>query len=170
MAASLARFGDPQARFWVMRFYHQASVVRAEVAPEEMTRFGLDLMLGKDPTMEKLDIEFTFAMTQISMEGKSKAFAAGFLSTLRDDARLASKAGLGEMLQALIFVPEACDAIVAGARDTGIALPADADCSNDALRDALLAYAEKAGPAGIEARARADAVPEVFTIAGATPP
>jgi hypothetical protein len=36
--------------------------------------------------------------------------------------------------------------------------------------DALLAYAVKAGPSGIEAKARADAVPEVFAIAGATPP
>ena len=40
----------------------------------------------------------------------------------------------------------------------------------DALRDALLDYAEKTGPAGVEAEARAAAVAEVFAIAGATPP
>jgi hypothetical protein len=170
-AATLARLGDPQARFWIMRYYHQASAVRAEVKPEEMARFGLDLMLGKDPTFEKLDIEFTFAITQISMDGKRDAFAAGFLSTLRDDARLASKAGLGEMLQALIFVPEACDAIVAAAIDAGIeGLSPNDGCDNEALGEGLLAYAEKAGPSGIEAKARAEAVPEIYTIAGATPP
>ena len=171
MAASLARFGDPHARFWLMRYYHQAAAVRAEVSAEEMARFGLDLMLGNDPAMEKLDIEFTFAITQISMEGKRAAFAAGFLSTLRDDARLASKAGLGEMLQALIFVPEACDAIVAAAIDAGIeGLSPNDGCDNEALGEGLLAHAVKAGPSGIEAKARADAVAEVFAIAGATPP
>jgi TPR repeat protein len=171
MAASLARFGDPHARFWLMRYYDDAAVVRAEVSPEEMARFGLDLMLGKDPAMEKLDIEFTFAITQISMEGKRDGFAAGFLSTLRDDARLANRAGLGEMLQALIFVPEACDAIVEAAINAGIeGLSPNDGCDNEALGEVLLAYAEKAGPSGIEAKARSDAVAEVFALAGATPP
>jgi hypothetical protein len=171
MAASLARFGDPHARFWLMRYYDDAAVLRAEISPEEMARFGLDLMLGKDPAMEKLDIEFTFAITQISMEGKRDAFAAGFLSTLRDDARLASKAGLGEMLQALIFVPEACDGIVAAAVNAGIeGLSPNDGCDSEALGEGLLAYAQKAGPSGIEAKARAEAVAEVFAIAGVAPP
>jgi hypothetical protein len=171
MAASLARFGDPHARFWLMRYYDDAAVVRAEIGPEEMARFGLDLMLGKDPAMEKLDIEFTFAITQISMEGKRDKFAAGFLSTLRDDARLANKAGLGDMLQALIFVPEACDAIVEAAINAGIGgLSPNDGCDNEAVGAGLLAYAEKAGPSGIEAKARTGAVPEVYEIAGVTPP
>ena len=171
MAASLARFGDPHARFWLMRYYDDAAAVRAEVSPEEMARFGLDLMLGKDPAMEKLDIEFTFAITQISMEGKRDKFAEGLLSTLRDDARLATKAGLGEMLQTLIFVPEACDAIVEAAINAGIeGLSPNDGCDHEALGEGLLAYAGKAGPSGIDAKARVDAVAEVFALAGATPP
>jgi hypothetical protein len=68
-----------------------------------------------------------------------------------------------------VFVPGGCDMLLAGAKKMGVeGLPED-NCDNRETRDALLAFAAKAGPSDIETKARQAAVQEIYKIAGATP-
>jgi TPR repeat protein len=170
MVANLARFGDRQSRWALMRNYHmpEAALVRAIVTPSEMTRFGIDLMLTADPTMEKLDTEFTFAMAQIYMDGHSEEFAESFLAMLREDDRLHSRPALGDLLMALVFVPGACDAVIEKAVAEGAGqLSAGGYCGDLAVRDGFLAFAESAAPSDIEALARNSAAAEILAMTGA---
>jgi TPR repeat protein len=171
MVADLARFGDRESRWALMRNYHfpEATMLRSIVSPAEMTRFGIDLVLTADPTMEKLDGEFTFAMAQIYMDGHSAEFAESFVAMLREDARLRSRPVLGELLMALVFIPGACDAaidraIAEGARE----LSPGGYCGDLPVRDGFLAFAESALPADIEAMARRAAAGKITAMTRVT--
>jgi hypothetical protein len=169
MLAPLARYGEPISRWVLLRWYDQSPLVGEAVSPEEITRYGIDLMLTKDQRMEKLSIEFNFAITELYKAHQSQAFADGFLAELRDDPRLKVKQTLDDLLGELIFIPGGCDMLLEGAAKAGVTgLPED-DCNNRETRDALLAYAEKAGLAGVETKAREAAVPQIYKIAGVAP-
>lgn len=164
--AALARLGAAMPRWALLRAYHGSTVVRAAVSAEEMTRFALDLLLTADPRMDKLAIEFAFATAQMERDGAGQSFADGFLSILRDDARLRDPVALDDMLHQFIFAPQACTMLLDGARARGVdGLPAD-ECAVPQARKALLVHAEAAGPSGVEAAARAAAVPAAYAIAG----
>jgi hypothetical protein len=170
MVASLARFGDRPSRWALIRNYHvpDAELIRAIVTPAAMTRFGIDLMLTADPSMEKLDTEFTFAMAQIYMDGHSAEFAGSFIAMLREDKRLRSRPVLGDILMALVFVPGACDAVIERALAEGARqLSPGGYCGDLAVRDGFLTFAESAAPSDIEAVARNNAAAEILAMTGA---
>ncbi len=168
--APLARYGEPISRWALLRWYDQSSIVGQAVTPAELTRYGIDLLLTNDPRMEKLSIEFNFAMAELWKADQENAFAEGFLTALRDDPRLRDKQTLDDILHDLIFIPGGCDMLLAGAKVLAVeGLPED-DCANRETRDALLAFAVKQGDSGVEAKSRAAAIPEIYKVAGAPPP
>jgi hypothetical protein len=160
MVADLARFGDPQSRWALLRNYHapEAEMLRAIVSPAEITRFGIDLLLTADPSMEKLDGEFTFAMSQIYVDGHTAEFAESFVAMLREDARLRNRPVLGDVLMAVVFIPGACDAAIDRAIAEGAtSLTRGGYCGDLPVRDGFLAFADNAPPSDVEAARRAAA-------------
>ena len=150
MVAPLARLGEPISRWALVRWYDQSPVVGEAVTPEELTRYAFDILLLKDPQMEQAEMEVIFALTELWKANQGQAFADGFLAVLRDDERLQDKLVLEEVLYQLVFIPGACDMLLAGARERGVeGLPED-PCNSKEARDILLEFALAAGPSGVE--------------------
>ena len=160
---TLARHGDLASRWVLVRNYHTGKVVRQAVSPEEITRYGLDLVVARPEGMDKVEFEFIFDVTQIFQDGKSAALGKAVLAAIQDDARLQDPLTLGAVMEQMIFAPGACDAITAAAAKAGI-LDSGADGCEEASRTALIAYAKEKGPAGVDSKARDAAAAELVTM------
>jgi TPR repeat protein len=147
----LAQYGNIDARWALLPNYHQAANVRRVVSAAEITRYGLDLMVEKPPSAEKVEFEFIFNATQIYQDGKSREFGQAVLSAIRDDKRLQDALVLGGILKQFIFAPGACDALLASGKSAGIDMMGDDGCDESSLA-ALVAFAKEKGPAGIDER------------------
>ena len=157
---ALARYGDMPSRWVLVRNYHQAQVIRDGVTPGEITRYGLDILVTNPEGVEKADFEFIFDLTAMMEDGTVDAFGEAMVNAVRDDPRLQDPLTLGSIMQQLIFAPGACDAILTASEAAGIADIGDDGCGEDA-KQALIAYAKVAGPAGVEAKAREAAATEL---------
>lgn len=150
---ALALYGNIDARWALLPNYHQAATVRRVVSAAEITRYGLDLMVEKPPSAEKVEFEFIFNTTQIYQDGKSREFGQAVISAIRDDKRLHDPLVLGGVLKQFIFAPGACDAVLASAKRAGVDGVGDDGC-DDATLSALVSFAKAKGPAGIDERNR----------------
>ncbi|MBL8587553.1 MAG: SEL1-like repeat protein [Methylobacteriaceae bacterium] len=149
--AALARYGDTPARWALMRNYHQSTIVRQAISAEELTRFALDVLATKPEGAQKADFEFIFNVSRLYQDRKLAVFARAFVEAMRDDSRLRDPLELGGLLGHARMAPGACDALAAEAKRLKIA--ASEDCAGPIV-EALIAHATKAGPAGVEAKAR----------------
>lgn len=150
---ALAQYGNIDARWALLPNYHQAANVRRVVSAAEITRYGLDLMVAKPPSAEKVEFEFIFNTTQIYQDGKAREFGQSVISAIRDDVRLHDPLVLGGILKQFIFAPGACDAVLASAKRAGVDGLGEDGC-DDASLSALVAFAKEKGPAGIDERNR----------------
>jgi TPR repeat protein len=157
---ALARYGDMPSRWVLVRNYHQAQVIRDGVTPAEITRYGLDILVTNPEGVEKADFEFIFDLTAMMEDGTVDAFGEAMVNAVRDDPRLQDPLTLGSIMQQLVFAPGACDAILTASGAVGIADIGDDGCGESA-KQALIAFAKVMGPAGVEEKARADAVAEL---------
>ncbi|MCB1446250.1 MAG: sel1 repeat family protein [Rhizobiaceae bacterium] len=149
----LAQYGNIDARWALLPNYHKLDTVRRVVTAAEITRYGLDLMVEKPPSAEKVEFEVIFNTTQIYQDGKAGEFGRAVIDTIRDDARLQDPLVLGGVLKQFIFAPGACDAVLASARRAGIDRLGGDGCDEETL-SALIAFAKAKGPAGIAERNR----------------
>lgn len=161
---SLARYGDLSARWALVVNYDEADFVRNNVSPDELTRYGLDILVARPAGMEKPDFELVFALTEIQSAGRIAAFGNAALDAVRDDPRLQDPLALGGVLGALVFAPGACDAILAAAGEAGVGGLGEEGC-DEASRAALIAYAKEKGPAGRAAAERKAGAGELATLA-----
>ncbi|WP_342358851.1 tetratricopeptide repeat protein [Terrarubrum flagellatum] len=168
MLNTMARYGDLPARWLLLRSYHRAQDVRAVVSPEEIVRYGLDVMISKPQGAEKADFEYIFTLGQIFTDRKMAAFARAFLAAVRDDSRLQDPLTLGGITQQLIMAPAACDAVADEARRAGVAGMGSEGC-DETSRQAIIAYAKAKGPAGIDVKAREAAAADVRRLAEVAP-
>ena len=152
----LAGYGDMASRWVLVKNYHQADLIRAGVTPEEITRYGLDILVSRPEGIEKAEFEFIFDLTSIYQEGNGDRFGKAFLDAVRDDPRLHDPLTLGGILQQVLFAPGACEAVLAALAAAGVE-DAGSDGCDEQSKAALLAHARSAGPAGIEPAARKDA-------------
>ena len=157
---ALARYGDTASRWALVRTYHTADAVRNVVTPEEVTRYGLDLMVRRPEGVEKPEFEFIFVLTQLAKDRKDGAFGAAAVSAIRDTPALQDPLTLGGLLHQFVFAPEACDALLQAAEKAGVAGLGSEGCDETSAA-ALIAFAKAKGPAGIEEAARKKAVAEI---------
>ncbi|MCX5477572.1 hypothetical protein OSH08_01055 [Kaistia geumhonensis] len=162
---SLARYGDASARWALLVNYDDADFVRNNVTPAELTRYGLDILVARPAGMEKPDFEFVFALGTLLSAGEMGSFGTATLDAIRDDPRLQDPLALGGVLQALVFAPGACDAILEAARKSGVAGLGAEGC-DEATKAALIGFAHVAGPAGVAASERRAGAAELAAIAG----
>jgi TPR repeat protein len=162
---SLARYGDPSARWAILVNYDDADFVRNNVTPAELTRYGLDILVARPPGMEKPDFEFVFALGMMLSAGEMGSFGTATLDAIRDDPRLQDPLALGGVLQALVFAPGACDAILEAARQSQVAGLGAEGC-DEATKAALIGFAHVAGPSGVAASERKAGAAELTAIAG----
>jgi TPR repeat protein len=148
---ALAQYGNIDARWALLPNYHKAATIRRVVSAAEITRYGLDLMVEKPPSAEKVEFEFIFNTTQIYQDGKSREFGQAVIAAIRDDRRLQDPLVLGGIFKQFIFAPGACDAVLASARRAGVDTMGDDGCDESSL-SALLTFAKAKGPAGIDSR------------------
>jgi len=153
---ALAGYGDLASRWVLVKNYHQADLIRAGVTPEEITRYGLDILVSRPEGIEKAEFEFIFDLSSIYEQGKGELFGKAFVDAVRDDPRLHDPLTLGGILQQIMFAPGACDAVLAALAAAGVKDAGGDGCSEEA-KTALIAHATSAGPAGIEPAARKDA-------------
>ncbi|MDH7796875.1 TPR repeat protein [Beijerinckia sp. GAS462] len=164
MFNALARLGDLHARWLMMSNYHQSSLVRQVVSPEELTRYSLDILVVKPDEAPKASFEFIFDLTTLYKQDRGKTFGPAFLAAVRDDPRLQDLSMLTEISKHMMFAPGACDAVLAAAKLQKIGGLDGEGCSEPSL-DAIVAYAKKAGPANVESKARAQAAIDVTKLA-----
>lgn len=162
---SLARYGDTSARWAILVNYDEADFVRNNVTPAELTRYGLDILVARPPGMEKPDFEFVFALGMMLSAGEMERFGTATLDAIRDDPRLQDPLALGGVLQALVFAPGACDAILDAARQSQVAGLGAEGC-DEATKAALIGFAHVAGPSGVAASERKAGAAELTAIAG----
>jgi TPR repeat protein len=160
---TLARQGDLASRWVLVRNYHTGKVVRQAVSPEEITRYGLDLVVARPEGMDKVEFEFIFDVTQVFEDKKSAALGKAVLAAIQDDVRLQDPLTLGAVMGQMIFAPGACDAVAATAAKAGIEGLGSDGC-DETSRSALIAYAKEKGPAGVDAEARKAAAAELLTM------
>ena len=160
---ALAAYGDMQSRWVLVRNYHQAKVIRDGVTPGELTRYGLDILVTRPEGVEKPDFEFIFDLTAMMEDGTVDAFGEALVAAVRDDPRMQDPLTLGSIMQQLIFAPGACDAILTATKAAGIADVGDDGCGEGA-KQALIAFAKTAGPAGVEAKAREEAAAAIVRL------
>lgn len=159
----LARYGDLASRWVLVRNYHQGRVVRKATSPEEISRYGLDILVKRPEGMEKPEFEFIFNTTQIAQDGKSGAFGKAVLDAIRDDQQLQDPLTLGGVMKQFIFAPEACESVLRAASKAGIAGIGSEGCDEQTMA-AVIAYAKANGPAGTEAKARIAAATEIRSL------
>ena len=162
---SLARYGDASARWALLVNYDEADFVRNNVTPAELTRYGLDILVARPAGMEKPDFEFVFALGTMLSAGEMGSFGTATLDAIRDDPRLQDPLALGGVLQALVFAPGACDAILEAARTSQVAALGAEGC-DEATKAALIGFAHVAGPSGVAASERRAGAAELTAIAG----
>ena len=102
-------------RFAIVSNYHQADVVRTLVTPEEVTRYGLDLLVLRPEGAEKVEFEVIFDVSALYEAGAIDAFGKAVVAAVRDDERLQDPFILGGIIEQLNFAPGACDAIAKAA-------------------------------------------------------
>ena len=99
---------------------HTSDSVRTMVTPEEVTRYGLDLMVRRPEGVEKPDFEFIFDLTQL--EGRQGwRVRCRRRSAIRDTPALQDPLKLGGLLHQFVFAPEACDSLLRAAEKAGVA-------------------------------------------------
>ena len=152
---ALAAVGDTDARWVLVKNYHQAYLIRQRVTPEQLTRYGIDILVSRPEGVEKAEFEFIFDLTQMYQDGNSDRFGAAFLEAVRDDPRLHDPLTLGSLLQQMLFAPGACDAVLEALASAGVK-DAGSDGCEEPAKLALIAHAKSAGPAGTEAKARSE--------------
>lgn len=156
----LARYGDRDARWLVMRTYHTQSIVSDYVSPEEITRYAVDILVTRPADFEKVDFEFIFDVSKMYQRGEIGAFGPTLIDIVRDDPRLQVPMALGIVLQQAAFAPGACDSVRLASIESGMAGVGDG--CDDATRAAIVAFAKERGPAGIEAAEREAAAAELL--------
>ncbi len=166
MLNTLARYGDHQARWALMKNYHQSKLIRGVVSGEELMRYGIDILVSKPRGVEKAEFEMIFSLTSLFQQRKAAAGARAFFDALRDDARLQDALVLNGLLKQFAFAPGICDALLAEARKQGIRDAGGEGCEEQA-GEAFIAFAKSKGPAGVEIAARKAAAPEVRKLAEA---
>ncbi len=119
--------------------------------------------------MEKPDFEFVFALGTMLSAGEMGSFGAATLDAIRDDPRLQDPLALGGVLQALVFAPGACDAILEAARNIESRRLGAEGC-DEATKAALIGFAHVAGPSGVAASERRAGAAELTAIAGSLSP
>ena len=150
---TLAQYGNIDARWALLPNYHKHANVRRVVSAAEITRYGLDLMVEKPPSAEKVEFEFIFNTTQIYQDGKAREFGQAVIAAIRDDKRLQDPLVFGGILQQFAFAPGACDAVLDAGKRAGVDNLGAEGCDNDTL-SAVVTFAKAKGPAGIDARNR----------------
>jgi hypothetical protein len=156
----LARNGDRIARWALMTTYHKAGNIAAAVTPEEITRYGLDLVVTRPEGAEKVEFEFIFDVSAIYTAGAIDAFGKAVVAAIRDDVRLQDPLTLGGVMEHINFAPGACGAIATAATEAGVAGAGEDGCA-EAARVALIAFAKEKGPAGVETAAQSAAADEI---------
>ncbi len=162
--SSLARYGDAAARWALLVNYDEADFVRNNVTPAELTRYGLDILVARPAGMEKPDFEFVFALGMMLSADEMGSFGAATLDAIRDDPRLQDPLALGGVLQALVFAPGACDAILEAARISQVAGLGAEGC-DEATKAALIGFAHVAGPSGVAGAEKRAGAAELTAIA-----
>ena len=147
----------------LVRNYHTGKVVRQAVSAEEITRYGLDLVVARPEGMDKVEFEFIFDVTQIYQDRKSDALGKAVLAAIQDDVRLQDPLTLGAVMGQMLFAPGACEAVAEAGAKAGI-LDKGVDGCEEASRSALIAYAKEKGPAGVDAEAREAAAAELIAM------
>lgn len=163
--SSLARYGDVSARWAILVNYDDADFVRNNVTAAELTRYGLDILVARPAGIEKPDFEFVFALGMLLSAGEMGSFGTATLDAIRDDPRLQDPLALGGVLQALVFAPGACDAILEAARKSQVAGLGAEGC-DEATKAALIGFAHVAGPSGVAASEKRVGAAELKAIAG----
>ncbi len=152
----LAQYGDVQSRLEIMRAYAGSNKLQPSVVLGLVILYGLDALAADLPPEEKVDIDFTFAATNVVRVGQGGTAADVVLITLRDDPRLQDFGAFDKIADRFIFIGGLCDALAERAQAN--AIPGmEADACSGASRRAMLAWAKAKGPDGSEATIRRQA-------------
>jgi hypothetical protein len=157
MLALLARAGNPHARFQFVKSWDDQPLAREIVPANEITLWGIDVLISKLDGMDKAKIHFVFNTSRIDRSRQMQRWADGFIVAVRDDPRLSEEGVLTTLLKDMVFVGGACDVIAGRIRALKLANVTDNDGCGPVARDALLDLAKTQGTTGTEIKARTEA-------------
>lgn len=123
----------------------------------------MDILVTNPEGIDKPEFELIFDLTQIAQDGKSAAVGNATLQAIRDDPRLQDPLTLGGVMGQFAFAPDACDAVLAAARNAGVA-DLGSDGCDDNTRTALIAFGKSKGASGIDVAVREAAAEEIKTL------
>ena len=162
MLIVMARGGNTHARYQLVKAYDDQALVREMVTPTEITTWGFDVLISKLDGMDKAKIEFVFNTSRIDRSRQMQRWTDGFMIAVRDDPRLSQEGTLTQLLQDMVFVGGACDAIAGRIRTLKLANVSDNDGCGPVARDALLDLVKTQGPTGTESKARMAAAKQLL--------
>jgi TPR repeat protein len=162
MLTVMARGGNPQARYQLVNIWDDQALAREAVTPAEITAWGIDLLISKNPNMEKARIEFVFNTGLIDRSRQMSRWVDGFIEMVRDDPRLAQEGEMTLLLKDMVFVGGACDAISDRLRSLKLVNLPDNDMCTPPMRDALLQLGKTQGPTGNALKNRIAAAKQVL--------